>query len=93
MTDHKLDLTLLKAIIKAELTPSDIKIIAYFMAQPSKTNTTRHQDIASHLDMKQGNFARSLKKLIANNVIGIRKNGLFIRSKTQWKAEKTGENL
>jgi hypothetical protein len=43
--------------------------------------------------MKQGNFARSLKKLIANNVIGIRKNGLFIRSKTQWKAEKTGENL
>jgi DNA-binding MarR family transcriptional regulator len=93
MIDKKTDLALLKAIIKAELTPSDIRIVVYFMAQPSKTVTTRHQDIASHLNMKQANFARSLKKLVANNVISIKRTGLFLRSKTQWKTEKTGENL
>lgn len=87
MIDKKNDISLLKAIIKAELTQSDIKIILHLMAKPDKSISISQQDLASQLKMKQSNFARSMKKLVANNVIGFRKTGLFLRSKTQWKAD------
>jgi DNA-binding MarR family transcriptional regulator len=88
MTDNKNDSELLKAIIKADLSQSDLKILHHLMKKPEKTILSSHSKLAGEIGMAQPNFVRSIKKMKEASVIGKRGNGIFIKSKSVWNSKK-----
>jgi DNA-binding MarR family transcriptional regulator len=83
------ELKILKSILKADLTKSEIKIIVYLLNKKEKTVKMNNSEIAQALGMAQPNFVRALRKLEKNQVIGHRNEGLFVRSVNSWKNTET----
>lgn len=83
------ELKILKSILKADLTKSEIKIIVYLLNKKDKTVKMNNSELALALGMAQPNFVRALRKLEKNKVIGHRNDGLFVRSVNSWKNTET----
>lgn len=84
----EIELKVLKIILKADLTKSEIKTVVYLLNTGVKTITTPNPEMALALGFKPSNFLRTLKKLEENQVIGRRKDGIFVKSLNSWKAPK-----
>lgn len=84
MTTINSDLQLLKAIIKAELTKAEMSVLAHVMSQAVTTVTKTNSEMSCEIKMAQPNFVRSITSLKSKNVIGDRKNGIFIKAISQW---------
>ena len=81
------EIELLKAIVKAALTQSEIALLHHFMMLESKKMTENIGEMAKSLGVAQPNLTRTLKSLKAKNVISEKTNGqLYVRSKTKWKS-------
>ena len=81
------DLAVLKAVIRADLTKQEIKIICYFMKSSEKTMSCSNIKIADDLGIAQPNFQRSLKALMKKGVIGERYNKLYLKAKSGWRSQ------
>jgi DNA-binding MarR family transcriptional regulator len=78
------ELKLIKAILKAETTKSELIVLSHLIKQAGTTVLKTNTEMALALKMKQPNFVRAITSLKDKNVVGERTTGLFIRSKKSW---------
>jgi GTP-sensing pleiotropic transcriptional regulator CodY len=83
------ELKILKQILKADLTKNELKTVIFLLSIDEKTIKLTNAEIAEKLGFTASNTIRTLKKLKSVNVIGERKNGIFIKSINSWKHTKT----
>lgn len=82
------ELKLLKIVLKADLTKVELKIVVYLLNTGDKTVKLTNPEMACACGILPANFRRALKKLEENQVVGRRKDGIYIRSINSWKASK-----
>lgn len=90
MLYEKSSIKLLKAIINADLTKSEIKILTHLLDKHDKTITAKNSEISQQIKMQTTNVIRNLKALEDKNVIGYRHNtnNMYVKSVTSWKNQK-----
>lgn len=84
MNTENSDLLVIKAILKADLTKSELSVLSHLIKEDGKTITKTNTEMSIALKMKQPNFVRAITSLKEKNVIGERPTGLFIKSKNSW---------
>ena len=82
------ELKILKIILKADLSKYEIKTVIYLLSAKDKTIKIPNSEMALALGFTSSNFLRILKKLELNQVIGRRKDGIFVKSINSWKDKK-----
>lgn len=82
------ELKILKQILKADLTKNELKTVIFLLSIEDKTIQLTNAEIGKKLGFTASNTIRTLKKLKSVNVIGERKNGLFVKSINSWKQTK-----
>lgn len=90
MTDNKTQISVLKALIKAELTKAELKIVTHLLTKHNKTITAKNTELSTETGMKTPNIIRTLKSLESKNVIGYRPKteNVFVKSMSQWGTKK-----
>ena len=91
MTDNKLQISVLKALIKADLTKSELKLTTHLLTKHNKTITAKNTELSTEIGMKTPNIIRTLKALESKNVIGYRPKteNIYVKSITQWGTKKS----
>lgn len=84
MTDYTKEIAVLKAILKAELNKTEIQIVLNLLKKPEKTITCSNVALAKEVGIAQPNYQRAMKKLVSENVIGSRANGVFVKAFSAW---------
>nr|WP_075519280.1 hypothetical protein [Moritella viscosa]SHO14568.1 Putative uncharacterized protein [Moritella viscosa] len=82
------ELKILKIILKADLSKAEIKTVIYLLNAKEKTIKIPNSEMALALSFTTSNFLRILKKLEENQVVGRRKDGIFVKSLNSWKDKK-----
>jgi transcription initiation factor IIE alpha subunit len=93
MTDQKIQIKVLKALLKAELTKSELKLTTHLLTKHDKTITAKSTELSTETGMATPNIIRTLKALESKNVIGYRKQteNIFVKSISQWGVKKSIE--
>ena len=84
MKEKKQELSLLKGILKAELTNQELKIVHLMLKKSVKTVLSTNVEMAKELEIAQPNFQRAMKSLVQKNVIGERGKGHFVKAYGSW---------
>lgn len=75
MSDTKTQIKLMKAIIHADLTKSEIKLIIHLLTKYDKYFIVENSQLSSETDIKIPNLIRTIKDLKDKNVIKHREFG------------------
>lgn len=78
------EIELVKALHKADLKKTELTVLLHLLKKKETTIITSNSDLAKQVGIAQPNFVRALKGLKEANVVGVRTNGLFIKSKNSW---------
>ena len=91
MTDNKIQINVLKALLKADLTKIELKLLTHLLTKHDKTITAKHTELSESTRIATPNIIRTLKTLESKNVIGYRKptKNIFVKSMTKWGAKNT----
>lgn len=82
------ELKILKTVLKAELTKKELKTVVLLLNTKEKTVSTSYSELALAVGLTHSNLLRAIKSLEEKNIIGKRKNGLYVKSLRSWKAPK-----
>lgn len=85
------EIKLLKMVLRAGLTKIEIKVLIFLLEQGKKTITLTNPEMACACGLTNSNMTRAIDKLVKTQVVGKRKNGLFVKSINTWKAPKKVE--
>lgn len=82
------ELKTLKIVLKAGLTKQELKTLIYLLEIKDKTITMTNIEMSKKLGLAPSNLLRVINKLKETNILGERKNGLFVKSINSWTSPK-----
>ncbi|MGF1884508.1 hypothetical protein [Vibrio splendidus] len=78
------EIELVKAICRADLKKTELSVLLHLMKKKEATVSDSNSDLAKQVGIAQPNFVRALNGLKSANVVGVRTNGIFVKSKNSW---------
>jgi DNA-binding MarR family transcriptional regulator len=88
MKNEKEQLTVLKAVFRAKLTNTELKLVVHLLTKHDSTITAKNTELSKQTGIATPNIIRAIKSLTKKNVLGHRPktDNLFVKSLSQWKA-------
>jgi hypothetical protein len=88
MIDEKEQLAVLKAVLKAKLTNTELKLVVHLLTKHDRTITAKNTELSTETGIATPNIIRTVRSLTQKNVLGhrLKTDNLFVKSISQWKA-------